>query len=399
LAKTKVRADLLQIGARTPFDIYNSDGRLLLGRGHLIESEPQLERLIQTGLYDPAGASGGRLGTADRPGRVVHEFSPLPSSLLRNKVSVFERLNEVAMRLDGLFALDAPAAEFGAGIRSAVATIGQCCALDSDAALAQILVSEPLRYSSRHPGSVATLATQLLSRLRHDEARAASAVAAALTMNLSMVELQNALYQQPGPLSSEQRDSVHLHPIASVQALRRHGIDDPIWLQTVEQHHEARDGSGYPAGLKGEAICREAQVVSLADRYCALVSERAYRPALSPRKAIKELHERNDNAIDAALIGSLISAIGLFPPGAYVRLANGETAVVVRRLIDPKHPVVFALHRDAAAPYETPKKRLTAAHRDFEIIGDVKPTAVRVKIDPETLWPPTATGETPEADS
>jgi HD-GYP domain-containing protein (c-di-GMP phosphodiesterase class II) len=403
LAKLKIPADLLQIGAPIPFDIYGLDGRLLLRRGHVIESDLQLARLIQTGLYDPVINPGSveahRRGTSDRSGRVVREFGPLPSSLLRNKVSVFERLNEASISLDGLFLLDAPAAEFAHGVRSAVASVRECCALDSDAALAQILVSEPLRYSSRHPSSVAILAAHLLSRLRHDEARAAAAVAAALTMNLSVVELQDALYRQQGPLSSEQRDTLRLHPAASAQALRRHGIDDPVWLQTVEQHHEARDGSGYPAGLKGDAICREAQVVSLADRYCALVSERAYRPALSPRKAIKELHERNINAIDAALIGSLISAIGLFPPGAYVRLANGETAVVVRRLIDPKHPVVFALHRDSGAPYDSPKKRLTASHRDFEIIADVKPTAVRVKIDPETLWPPTATGEAPKANS
>jgi hypothetical protein len=70
------------------------------------------------------------------------------------------------------------------------------------------------------------------------------------------------------------------------------------------------------------------------------------------------------------LIGTLIAAAGLFPPGAFVRLANGETAIVVRRLIDPKHPVVYALHQDTTAPYESPKKRMTASHRDFEIVAD-----------------------------
>ena len=377
----------MEIGTPIPFDIYNSNGRLLLSRGHVIETERQLERLIETGLYTPAPADARRLGATGRP-----------ASLLRNRVSVFERLAEVAIRLDGLLALETPAAEFEPGLRNAVTSIQECCALDSDAALAHILVSDGPRYSSRHPTNVAILATYLLSRLHHDEAGAASAAAAALTMNLGMLELQNTLVRQQGELTSRQRDEVYVHPSSGAQALRRHGIDDPVWLQTVEQHHEARDGSGYPAGLRDDAICREAQVVSLADRYCALVSERADRPALSPRKAIKELHERNATAIDAALLASLISAIGFFQPGAYVRLANGETAVVVRRLIDPKHPVVFALHQDTTAPYDSPKKRLTAGNRDYEIVADVKPNAVRVKIDPEALWPPTATGWTPKAD-
>jgi hypothetical protein len=66
---------------------------------------------------------------------------------------------------------------------------------------------------------------------------------------------------------------------------------------------------------------------------------------------------------------------------------------VVRRLLDPKHPVVYALHQDTTTPYETPKKRLTGSHRDHAIVADVKPDAVRVKVDPNVLWPPSATGE------
>jgi len=262
LARARLRADLLELGAPVPFDIYNAGGRLLLSRGHLIESELQLERLIAIGLYDPASADAQRLSAARRSGPVVGEFDRLPSSLLRNKVSIFERLSEVALRLDGLLCLDAPAAEFASAIRAQVASIQECCALDSDAALAHILVSESVRYSSRHPGNVAILVTHLLSRLQHDEARAASAAAAALTMNLGMGQLQDSLHRQQEPLTSEQREAVRLHPNASAQALRRHGVDDPVWLQAVEQHHEARDGSGYPAGLKDEAICREAQVVA-----------------------------------------------------------------------------------------------------------------------------------------
>jgi hypothetical protein len=189
-------------------------------------------------------------------------------------------------------------------------------------------------------------------------------------MNISIMALQDELYRQPEPMTSEQRDTLRLHPGEGAKMLRKLGVTDPLRLQTVEQHHEARDGSGYPAGLKQTAICREAQVVSLADRYCGLVSQRNYRIAFPPRRAIKELHERSANAIDTGLIGTLIAAAGLFPPGAFVRLANGETAIVVRRLIDPKHPVVYALHQDTTAPYESPKKRMTASHRDFEIVAD-----------------------------
>jgi HD-GYP domain-containing protein (c-di-GMP phosphodiesterase class II) len=397
LKLARIRADLLQVGTPVPFDIYTSAGRLLLRRGHPVETELQLERLLQEGLYDPDYAQALAARAVGRSDRVVAEFSRLPSQQVRNRVSIFETLVYAAQALDDLRSLEPPAAQFEAGIRSTVATIRECCSLDSDAALAQLLLSESLRYSLRHSTNVAILTSLLLSRLRHDPARAESAIAASLTMNLSIFDLQDALHRQQEPLASDQRTALALHPGQSAKVLRDFGIQDPVWLQAVEQHHEARDGSGYPAGLKEAAICMEAQVVSLADRYCVLVSQRAYRPALSPRQAIKELNERAAKAIEPALIGALIASVGLFPPGAYVRLANGETAIVVRRLLDPKHPVVYALHQDTTPPYESPRKRLTGSQRDYEIVADVKPEAVRVKIDPAALWPPSAVGDTPPA--
>jgi HD-GYP domain-containing protein (c-di-GMP phosphodiesterase class II) len=394
----RIRPDLLQVGAPVPFDVYSSGGRLLLRKGHLVDSETQLERLLQAGRCNPEEAEAHAARQGHRPGHAIHEFSRLPSQLARHRVSIFERLAEAAHVLDETRSLEPPAAGFEAAVRTAAANIRECCALDSDAAMAHILLFESTRYSLRHSTGAAILTSLLLSRLQHDPARSESAVAAALTMNLSIFDLQDTLYRQQGPLMPEQRTALGLHPGQTAKTLRAHGIDDAVWLQTVEQHHEARDGSGYPAGLKEPAIGLEAQVVSLADRYCVLVSQRAYRPALSPRRAIKELHERAAKAIEPSLIAALIASLGLFPPGAYVRLANGETAVVVRRLLDPKHPVVYALHQDTTAPYETPRKRLTASQRDFEIIADVKPEDVRVKIDPEVLWPRSAVGDAPAAD-
>jgi hypothetical protein len=70
---------------------------------------------------------------------------------------------------------------------------------------------------------------------------------------------------------------------------------------------------------------------------------------------------------------------------------------VVRRLLDPRHPVVYALHQDTTPPYDSPKKRLTASHRELEIIADVKPESVRVKVEPDKLWPPSAIADTPPA--
>jgi len=396
--RARIRSDLLQVGAPVPVDVYDRSGRLLLRRGHAIESEQQFERLLQTGLFDPHQIEGAFVGSGDAAG-TTSETGTLHSHPVRTRVSIFERLTEAMQALETTSALSAPAPGFETAIRAVATAVRECCALDSDAALAYIMLAAPARYSLRHSVGSAILVALLLARLHHDPGRIDAAIAAALTMNVPIFDLQEALSRQQEPPSSEQRTAIRLHPIEAAKTLRSHGVADPVWLQTVEQHHEARDGSGYPAGLEEGAIVREAQVVSLADRYCGLVSARAYRPALAPRRAIKELHERAASAIEPSLIAALIAAVGLFPPGAYVRLANGETAIVVRRLLDPKHPVVYALHQDTTAPYATPKKRLTASRRDFDIVADVKPEAVRTKVEPEQLWPPSAVAEATGAES
>jgi HD-GYP domain-containing protein (c-di-GMP phosphodiesterase class II) len=391
--KERIQPDWLQVGDTVPCDIFTVQGRLLLSRGHVVATEQQRERLVNSGLFDPAALDEHGFARAPRAGRTMHEFAKLPSQMDRERVSIFDRMADVTARLDALMSAGPSGPRFAEGIMAAAVGVRQCCALDSDAALARILLSDRLRYTLRHPTNVAVLAAILMSRLHHDDKRACSATAAALTMNLSIVDLQEALVRQKEGLREEQRAALRRHPTDSERMLRERGVEDPVWLQTVAQHHEARDGTGFPAGARDDAICREAQIVSLADRYCALVSARDYRPAIAPRRAIKELHDRAGKAIESALIGTLISAIGIFPPGAYVRLSNGETAVVVRRLLDPKHPAVYALHQDTTAPYDPPRKRLTAAHKDYEIIADVRPEAVRSIIDTDMLWPPSATGE------
>src|SRR5204862_3889390 len=112
------------------------------------------------------------------------------------------------------------------------------------------------------------------------------AVCAALTMNLAIVDLQDVLYRQQ-TMTPEQREAIAEHPADAVKKLATLGVRDPLWLSIVEQHHEFLDGSGYPKKLAGDAVIREAQVIGLADRYCAAVTERTYRQPVAPDVALE----------------------------------------------------------------------------------------------------------------
>jgi hypothetical protein len=155
-------------------------------------------------------------------------------------------------------------------------------------------------------------------------------LAAVLSCNLGQWHEQAAL-ARPGPLPAELLAVVQAHPARSHALLRASGVDDPLWLELVLQHHERPDGSGYPQGLRGAAINPLAQLLSLADIYCAMVLPREYRTGIRAQQAVRQIFLARGQAVDAGLAADFIGEIGVFPPGSFVRLANGETGVVVRR--------------------------------------------------------------------
>jgi HD-GYP domain-containing protein (c-di-GMP phosphodiesterase class II) len=195
--------------------------------------------------------------------------------------------------------------------------------------------------------------------LKMDERELASTVAAALTMNISILYLQDSLQAQREPLTAEQQAVIQNHPEASAALLRERRVIDDFWLQAVMSHHEAIDGSGYKHGRTGDQIPVPAQLVSLADIYCARISSRSYRPALRPNAALRKLFLDQGKKVRDGLASQFIKAIGVFPPGTPVRLENGEIAVVVQRGETASAPGVCSIIGPRGMPLAAPIQRDT----------------------------------------
>lgn len=200
---------------------------------------------------------------------------------------------------------------------------------------------------------------------------------AALTMNIGMRELQDQLALQLQPPTSEQRDAIARHPLKGVELLRQLGVNDALWLTLVEEHHEAPDGHGYP---KGKAVKDPLQhLLRMADLYIARISPRKSRRGLAPNVAIRDLFldMRQHNPELSALFAK---QLGIYPPGSFVRLQDGETAVVIRRGEQVNHPLVIAVADAAGNPLSPPQIRDT--HQPgLGIKRPVDPEEIRVRID------------------
>lgn len=114
--------------------------------------------------------------------------------------------------------------------------------------------------------------------------------------DIGKIGINEKILNKPGPLSEEEFEVVKRHTIIGASILKNLALhqDEPLVKVAYEicrWHHERYDGHGYPDGLKGEQIPISAQIVSLADVYDALVSERIYKPAYSHKEAVQMILE------------------------------------------------------------------------------------------------------------
>jgi len=103
----------------------------------------------------------------------------------------------------------------------------------------------------------------------------------------------------------------------------------PRVLEMVTHHHERHDGSGYPRGLRGNAIPIFARIAGLIDSYDAMTGDRPYAPTLSPHQAVMELYESRDRLFQAELVEQFIRSCGIYPTGSLVELTDGTVGVVL----------------------------------------------------------------------
>lgn len=373
MSEARLHADQIHIGIPLPFDTFDAQGHLLLRQGFVIDDPLQLVRLLQRGLYREGGPPGAALGPA-----ATHHHART------RKVSVLDLIGTVQHALEQL--LDEPAPEdFAARVVALAARLQHGFALDSDAAIASIQMCHGGRYSARRMVHGAILCELLLGESGQDEHARRVVICAALTMNIAMLDLQDVLYTQTAAPDAQQTDLVRHHPAHGVARLRSLGVTDEHWLAIVAQHHETIDGNGYPGALHGAEISHDAQVLSMADRYGALATGRAYRAPALPNAVLRQMFLDKDKNIGASLIALLVKAVGIYPPGCLVSLANGDTAVVVKRTKSASHPVVRTVKTQRNEILEHPRKHLTSEPA-YAITRMIPMSGLGFDVDAHLLW-------------
>lgn len=363
----------VQLGKPLPWNVRDEQSNLLLLRGHVIDSEHQLELLLVRGAFvDVLEVRAVELPEVPLPERSI------PRVL--NLFGLWDRSGDEMRKL----MLKVPhtpglVERVGVFVADLIARVDQ----DVDIALYHAIRQEsedPFFYGYNHAVHTAILCLLMARRLHWSEARTVSLVKAAITMNMAVLDLQGQLSNQDVPPWESQKALLRRHPQEAVDWLVQAGVDDRDWLTAVAQHHERPDGAGYPLGLSD--VSEVALALRTADVFMARITVRKLRPAMTIQEAAKQMFREDQGGVMASTV---IKELGIFPPGDVVRLASGEIGVVMRRTDKVKCPIVAAITDAAGHPTVHTEHRDTALPA-FAIVETVADRTLVARLPPERVY-------------
>ena len=397
-----VEIDSIRIGQPLPCDLVDSNGILLARKSFVVASRADLEMFYNRsgGLFiDGVDAEALRkayidqLQTLMRKEKSIGEIADsklMVDKATKREVVTNDRVDWRNLQVEAHILLRDPNREhFKWRLEHVFRTLQRESHRNPNGvlfALIQLSAAEISMYSATHAMLVSVMcglaAREVMAWPEHVEMLLCKA---ALTMNVSMTELQDKLAAQKRPLDDTQQESIATHAERSVEILQSVGISDPTWLQAVAEHHAQAPG---PLRNKTPAQ-RLARMIQRADMFAARLSPRLSRPPMPPAAAMQACYFDEDKQVDEAG-AALIKAVGIYQPGSYVRLASDEVAVVVRRGANTSTPrVAVVLNRNGMPTAEHAVR--DTSQKEYKVVVSVPHSEVRVQIHLDRMLPFTQT--------
>lgn len=156
-------------------------------------------------------------------------------------------------------------------------------------------------YTGEHSKKVYEYSIRLGMALNIDEMEMSELKSASILHDIGKLGVSDSILMKPGKLTETEFEKIKLHPQIGAEILDKIADLKRI-VDHVKHHHERIDGTGYPDGLRGEEISQVARIISVADTYDALTSNRPYREGMSTAKALQIMDEVKGTQLDARLV-------------------------------------------------------------------------------------------------
>jgi putative nucleotidyltransferase with HDIG domain len=170
------------------------------------------------------------------------------------------------------------------------------------------IIEERDAYTNSHLDNVAGLSVQIAMELGFNEEQLDQIWVAGKLHDIGKIHTPHEILNKPSRLTKEEFEVIKEHASHSYDLLKEFDFGFPL-ADIVGQHHERLDGSGYPNGIKGNEIMREAQIIAVADIADAMLSNRPYRNGLPKDIVLAELNRIRGIHYDEIIIDTTIDII------------------------------------------------------------------------------------------
>jgi len=280
-------------------------------------ANPNQGKLLEGGILSlfvvPLRAKGGLIGTLNvgfEETNAVTESTLQSASELANQLAIALRQTQMRQELDRhAHELERSVHDLGVAneeIEASYQRLARALSQTVEALAAASEVRDP--YTAGHQRRVTDLAVAIAEKLGLEAFQVEGLRVAGLMHDIGKLAIPSELLSKPSRLTPTEFSLIQTHPEAGQSILR--GIEFP-WPVTdiVVQHHERLDGSGYPQGLTGDEILKEARILAVADVVEAMASHRPYRPARGIDQALSEIREHAGARYDEDAVTACVELI------------------------------------------------------------------------------------------
>lgn len=309
-----VPTNCLRIGMTVGENLYNQTGDLLLSRG--------------TKLTDDFIAAIGRLNYNG-----IYVDDSISSDIEIISVVSGETRTNAVKGVKGAFAdikKEGPAARRAlAKAKSQVEGIVDEICSNSNLMINMVDMKVFDDYTYYHSVNVAILSIVIGVALGLGRDELCNLGYGALLHDIGKVFIDKALLNKKGKLTDEEFDILKKHSQLGFEHIKQgYGVSKTSCMAILD-HHERYGGGGYPNGLSGTAISLYGRIISVADVYDALTSDRPYRKAMIPAEAIEYIMASSDVLFDPKIVAVFVKKVAPYPVGTCVKLSDDTIGIVL----------------------------------------------------------------------
>jgi HD-GYP domain-containing protein (c-di-GMP phosphodiesterase class II) len=354
----KVAVDSLKVGDIFSQPVYLDEKNVFLAAGVSLEQEA-IERLkswdIADVFTDSEIVSGpGRMQEAEAADSV--EPPPKPPDEVRGGVSQeleaasYTAIATIIKQTHGLFDLIGnrlfDVKQHNWQLEAISTDLSNVVNADAISAISFVLNGTLEGYPlARNAVQTAILSELILRELSGGKGYSQNLLIGALLHDIGMLRLPKEVTEKKGQLSDLERELMQAHVVYGYQIVRQELRCNEVIGNIVLQHHERWDGEGYSQRLGSGRIDAGAKIISVADAFDAMVSEKPYRNSMTGYAAMKNLLSDNSHRFDPMALSAFVKIMGIYPVGQEVLLNDGTTARVIEaRQGAPLRPLVVVTH-------------------------------------------------------